>query len=539
MQRPNGLTKRIKRVAYLLALAVALSLPAAAGPVTVAAAAEPCGPNVAYENRDGRIVCSHPDEAPPGVDLNRRPTGDELAERRYGPDKEPIEAPYTSASTATAASTGSIACIGNGTDGTRVQAIFARAANVADRFAEVDGLIEQYAKDVDYQINASASSSGGGRRVRYVTGSDCKLDIDRVTLSNSGDDSFGATRNELRAMGYNRTDRKYLVWVDAAVGICGIAELYPDDRAGASNWNNGGGMFARADAPCWGYAEAHELLHTMGAVQDSAPHSTDAGHCRDENDTMCYRDTSGLSMISTCPTKPSWYVDCNQDDYFDVAPAPGSYLDTHWNSARSIYLQDSASLPPGPTITLSAPSSLYAGRVVSVSATASVPEGRTFTIGWSTSRSDCTFTAATGPTSTFYCLAAATGSGQITATVVDSLGMNASATRTFKLIKPSSRRLVVAGTSASGKIHKGTKTTLYGRAIDLLSGKPIVGLRVSIYYRVAGTTTWKKITTKTTNLNGTIALRVGPRRTTYYRIVTQTTTTYAGDKSIARRIRVI
>ena len=523
----------------MLALAVAAGVPAASGPVTAAAAADPCGPNVAYEIRDGRVLCSHPDEAPPGVDLNRRPTKDELAERRYGRSKKLITAPYTSSSTVTAASTGSVACIGNGTDGTRVQAIYARAANVSDRFAEVDGLIAQYAADVDYQVNVSAAVSGGGRRVRYVTSSDCKLDIDRVTLSNSGDDSFGATRNELRAMGYNRSDRKYLVWVDAGVGICGIAELYPDDRPDASNWNNGGGMFARVDAPCWGYAEAHELLHTMGAVQDSAPHSTDAGHCRDETDTMCYKDTSGLSMISVCTNKPSWHVDCNQDDYFNVDPAPGSYLDTHWNSARSIYLQDSATLPPAPSISLSAPTSFYAGTTVGVSATVNVPEGRTFTIGWSTSRSDCRFTAATGPSSTFYCPAAATGSGQVTATVVDSLGMNASATKTFKLIKPSSRRAVVAGTSASGKIHKGTKTTLVGRAIDPKTGKPIVGMRVSIYYRVAGTTTWKKITTKTTNLSGYVSLRVGPRKTTYYRIVTQTSATWASDKSLSRRIRVI
>ena len=539
MLRPNGsITKRMKQVTCLLALAVAASVPAASGPATLAAAADPCGPNVAYETREGRVLCSHPDEAPAGVDLSRRPTLDELAERRYGQTKKPLEAPYTSAATVTAASAGSIACIGTGTDGTRVQAIYARAANVADRFAEVDGLIEEYASDVDYQINVSAALSGGGRRVRYVTNG-CKLDIDRVTLSNSGDDSFGATRNELRAMGYNRSDRKYLVWVDAAVGICGIAELYPDDRAASNNWNNSGGMFARVDAPCWGYAEAHELLHTMGAVQDSAPHSTDAGHCRDENDTMCYKDTSGLLMISLCTTKPSWHVDCNQDDYFNVDPAPGSYLDTHWNSARSIYLQDSATLPPSPTIGLNAPSSFYAGIRVNVSGSASAPEGRTFKIGWSTSRSDCKFTAATGPASTFYCPAAATGSGQITATVVDSLGMNASYTKTFKLIKPSSRRQVVAGTKAVGKIRKGTKTTLLGRAIDAKTGKPIAGMRVSIYYRVAGTKTWKKITTKTTNLSGYVGLRVGPRRTTYYRIVTQTSTTWASDKSLVRRIRVI
>lgn len=537
MQRPKGsITTRVRRVASLLALAVAASLPAT---TATTAAADPCGPNVAYETHDGRVVCSHPDQAPPGVDLNHRPTGDELAERRFGQTKKPLAAPYTSASTVTAASGSSIACAGDGVDGTRVQVIYARAANVPDRFPEVDGLLEQYAGDVDYQINVSAGLSGAGLRVRYVT-NNCKLDIDQVELSADGDNSFTATRNELRAKGYNRNDRKYLVWVDAAVGICGIAELYPDDRAGEENWNNGGGMFARVDAPCWGYAEAHELLHTLGAVQDSAPHSTDAGHCRDENDTMCYKDTSGLPMISTCPTRPSWHVDCNLDDYFNADPAPGSYLATHWNSARSIYLQDSATLPPSPKITLSAPTSLHAGLPVNVSATATVPADRTYAIGWSTSRSDCKFTAATGPTSTFYCAAAATGSGQITATVVDSLGMSASATKTFTLKKPLVKRIVVAGVSRSvTKIHKGGKATIYGHVIDAVTGKPIAGMRATLYYRRAGSTVWKKITTKTTNLAGTFGYAVSPPKSTYYRIVTEASTTWASDKSTGKKIGVI
>lgn len=537
MRRGSGTTRKAaRRGALIVALAVAASVPAVARP---ASDPDPCGPNVAYETHDGRVLCSHPDEAPAGVDLNRRPTGDELAERRYGQTREPLTAPSTSASAYQAAGSGSIACIGDGQDGVRVQTIFARAADVPDRFADVDNLLVEYAADVDYQINVSAAASGAGLRVRYVT-NDCKLDIDRVTLSASGDNSFSATRNELRAMGYNRNDRKYLVWVDAGVGICGIAELYPDDRASESNWNNSGGMFARVDAPCWGYAETHEVLHTFGAVQDSAPHSTDAGHCRDENDTMCYSDTSGLSMISVCPTKPSWHVDCNLDDYFNADPAPGSYLDTHWNAARNIYLQDAATLPPAPKISLTASTSFYAGMPVGVSASATVPEGRTFTIGWSTTRSDCTFTAPTGPTSTFYCPAAATGSGQITATVVDSLGMSASATKTFTLKKPLLKRLVVSGVSRSvSKIEKGQKATIYGHAIDALTGKPVAGMRVAIYYRRAGTTTWKKITTKTTNVNGMFGYSVSPPSSTYYRIVTDDSATWASDKSASKKIGVV
>lgn len=462
----------------------------------------------------------HHDEAPPGVDLGHNPTTDELEART-------VVAPWSAASN-------SIACDGNGTDGNRVQAIYARASNVADRYAQVAGLIAQYAADADYQINVSAGASGGGRRIRFVT-QNCQLDIDHVVLTSGGDNSFSATRNELRAMGYDAIDRKYLVWVDAAVGICGIAEMYGDDRAGASNWNNDGDMIARVDAPCWGYAETHELLHTLGAVQDSAPHSTGAGHCVDESDTMCYSDTSGLSMSTKCPGTPSWNVDCNLDDYFNVSPAAGSYLATHWNTANSSFLASADSLPPAPSILVTAPSSFYASYVVPVSATVSVPVDRTYTVAWTTTLAGCKFAG-----TSFYCPASATGSGQIIATVVDSLGMSSSSSKTFTLKKPLVKRLVITGLSRSpSRIAAGATSKLTGAAIDALTGTPLAGLRVSLWYRRAGSSTWKKITTRTTGAHGTFAYTVSPPKSTYYKLVTNSTATWASDTSASKKVTVI
>ena len=503
MTRRDRTRARVWRVAALLALAFSGGLLTTPAPAPVAVA--------------------HLDEAPAGVDLGRSPSTGELTARRYGS--------AGSFQTATTAATASeIACVGDGTDGTRVQAIYARASNVPDRFAEVAPLIAQYAADADHQLNVSAALSGAGRRIRYVT-QNCQLDIVQAELTSLGDNSFSASRAELRAQGFNRSDRKYLVWVDAAVGICGIAEMYSDDRDTASNWNNSGNMYARVDAPCWGYAEAHELLHTIGAVQDSAAHSTNAGHCFDENDTMCYSDGSGIPMVSTCPTRPSWHVDCNLDDYFNASPSPGSYLDTHWNSAGSAYLEGAAPLPPSPSIALNAPSSFYAGNKVGVSASVSVPAGRTYTIGWTTTLAGCKFTAATGASSVFYCPAKMIGSGQITATVIDSLGMTASATKTFSLKVPWVKRKTITKLSISGK-------RLTGKVVDAVTGKTIAGMKVTIYYRRAGSTTWKKITTRKTGVSGTFTYKVKPPRSTYYRLKSSSTPTWAYDRSPSKKITI-
>ena len=88
----------------------------------------------------------------------------------------------------------------------------------------------------------------------------------------------------------------------------------------------------------------HEITHNLGAVQPSAPHSTPNGHCWDGNDVMCYADGSTGSQPytpSACPSIPGTITDvydCGHDDYYDPAAAPGSYLDTHWNVYRSVFM---------------------------------------------------------------------------------------------------------------------------------------------------------------------------------------------------------
>ena len=85
------------------------------------------------------------------------------------------------------------------------------------------------------------------------------------------------------------------------------------------------------------------------AVQSSAPHRSASFHCLDEYDILCYDDdgAGGLSTYVACnsPSNQSW--DCNKDDYFNPAPAAGSYLATHWNVFNSVFMCPVAQCAPG------------------------------------------------------------------------------------------------------------------------------------------------------------------------------------------------
>jgi hypothetical protein len=268
---------------------------------------------------------------------------------------EQLTAPFGGAEGTTTGGAGqSVGCFGDGVDGNRVQAVYAYPAGGPDNFEEIAPLIRRWAAIADHVFNESAAETGGVRHIRFVTDSACNLDVAKVPLSAAGVDSFGGTVDDLSAQGHNRADRKYLVWVDAYV-MCGIAGVIADESP-TDNYNDGraeGGMFARVDRGCWGWAErsveAHELAHTLGAVQPGAPNASALFHCVDEADLMCYDDdgtSDGMVNIasrtvaveSRCPADHERLLDCNHDDYFHTDPPPSSYLRDHWNVAQSSFL---------------------------------------------------------------------------------------------------------------------------------------------------------------------------------------------------------
>lgn len=291
--------------------------------------------------------CSHgEDPPPPGKDIKR--------------DVKPVST-LPAAESGVAGSTGTqltpgapaFPCDGDGQTGFRTQVMYVRASGTADRYATYKASLLQWAWEADQIYRMSAQDTGGLRRIRFAHDPTCTPTILNVTLNTTGDDNLNNTIAQLEDAGYDRSDRKYMIFMDANV-LCGVGTMVGDDRPGQENWNNQGPDYARIDAGCWsGDIAAHEHMHTMGGVQNSAPNSSGGNHCTDEYDVMCYSDAPNYPAMQTlCPTTSrDWSrFDCNYDDYFNTNPAPGSYLSQKWNTVNNRFLasDNGGSTPPVP-----------------------------------------------------------------------------------------------------------------------------------------------------------------------------------------------
>jgi hypothetical protein len=336
-------------------------------------------------------------------------------------------------------------CTGTGQDGNRVQVLYAVEDRHADRYDELVEALRSYVADVDDTF--ALSSRDAGRRVRWVSDGACVPAVDHVVLPSGtlAKPDLVRLKTALAARGYDAPNRKYLVFADASQ-LCGIGDVYLDDRRSASNRNNGGvPMYARIDTPCWSVpagghsTPAHELMHLLGAVQPSAPHGTAYGHCTDEADAMCYADGDGQRMRSVC-TQPDdeQLFDCRRDDYFDPRPRPASdYLRRHWNTADSSFLdrlppaRSAAGLPP--LASISGPSRLRPGLATNLRLRADRPVD----VEWRTSRRQCVLDAS-GSTAVLQCPSDVGGSVTVTATATAEDG-------TWARVN---RRITLSGTSA-------------------------------------------------------------------------------------------
>ncbi len=264
-------------------------------------------------------------------------------------------------------------CDGTGADGYRVQVVYAHTSVSPDP-AQVARISTSLA-NVDAAFAGSASRTGGARQVRWVTDSGspgCVVTV-RTARITTGATDFGALLADLEGQGavtaVGAGTTKHLIFsegqmVNPATDTCGVGESFSDDRPVAASPSNKNllGTRAAVDGRCWdinggGSVPAHELMHTLGAVQSSAPHTSNSGHCNDEYDLMCY----GPGMTYPCPAaSDNALFDCGNDDYFNTDPLAGQYLCDHWNTSDSAYLKGwSDAQPPRAVRNLSVTSSAW------------------------------------------------------------------------------------------------------------------------------------------------------------------------------------
>ena len=269
--------------------------------------------------------CTHgPDPAPDGIDISG--------------SADPVAEPARPAAVAAQ-------CDGDGISGPRTEVLYVRASDRPDRFESYLPSFRAWAGDSSGIYRQSAAKTGGVRNVRFVHDAACTITVGNVVVPPGGNDDVNQTIAHLKQRGFDRVDRKYMLFVEANV-YCGIGDIAADDQPGPANASNSGPSFGRTDAACWSaHAVAHEHMHNLGGVQLSAPNASGGHHCVDDNDVMCYRDQQARpAMKSVCrDAADEELFDCNNDDYFSANPAPGSYLATRWNAANSQFLFSSAS----------------------------------------------------------------------------------------------------------------------------------------------------------------------------------------------------
>src|SRR3954469_19197616 len=176
----------MRRISLTLAVLTVVGVSIALAPVTPAKAAADGARGLVYSglNRDdlrcrgafrlragSEELCSHgPDAAPTGIDVRRQrapePTWAAAGLRRPGQPS-------------TAAATG-VQCYGTGSDGFRVQLIYARSSDRADRYAQYRSSFNLWAAATDTVFDQSASETAGSRRLRFVHDSTCTPMVDNV-----------------------------------------------------------------------------------------------------------------------------------------------------------------------------------------------------------------------------------------------------------------------------------------------------------------------------------------------------------------------
>jgi hypothetical protein len=251
--------------------------------------------------------------------------------------------------------------------------VYAHPSDRPNRFAQWRDALQANVSLIGRFMGAQ---SGGRKAPRFDMGTSCGpayVDLQVVALPSGRAayvDNFPALQSAVRRRLTHSTGdpRNVMVLADtissAPVGRwSGLGTSYVDERPGSVNASNRGNIFSALFVPdgepapganpdgWWPEGMLHEMTHNLGAVGDSAPHASGYGHCWDGYDLMCYADGPSPRHAMTYPCARiagvmTQVYDCGGDDYFNVAPAAGTYLAESWNVFDNAYLGGCAAVAP-------------------------------------------------------------------------------------------------------------------------------------------------------------------------------------------------
>jgi hypothetical protein len=234
-----------------------------------------------------------------------------------------------------------VQCVGTGTDGNRLQMVYAYEAGTPNRFAEREPQIRLAAWVAQQNVNDSARRDGAQRWLKFVTSATgCQVSIMTIQVpAGSTNVDFESWRATLQNAKLTANDRNYVVLAENLKGCSQFTDIVgqPHDLSpGTTNTNNNYAVWTTIAPQCYGgHAVTHEFAHSVRGMRPGMPNWDGDWHCTDGFETLCGTDGTAWK----CPDPMAErLLDCNEDDYFGINPQ-GSWLPSHWNAAyHSLYL---------------------------------------------------------------------------------------------------------------------------------------------------------------------------------------------------------
>lgn len=213
-----------------------------------------------------------------------------------------------------------------------LQILYAHPVGSVDRIDESRPQLQAAIRRMNAVLDAESLASGGPDADYRVHCDEAgRVAVDAIATDGY---SFSEVVSAARAAGYGSAQTEYLVFYDGPAGGACAGSAPTAAMSGSAPTTYRTAVAATA----WSTRAAGSVRPRCTRARTrwgrSNTHSTGTGgHCVDEVDVMCYApdggdlNQSGVAVTCAGATR----FDCGHDDYFDSAPEPGEYLESHWN----------------------------------------------------------------------------------------------------------------------------------------------------------------------------------------------------------------